>query len=359
MKIIITKGDTCTDHVRVKKFIRYFDNRKIELEMFCWLREKEKEAEYEREKFIFKGGNYANKKLALLYPLWVIKLFFTLIFSVKNSKNNIIFAIDFDSALSVYLFTFFKPKVRFLYDIHDDFALRYNFPSIIKSIISWIDDKIKSKAHKVVHVDENRVRGKDSNYEIIYNSQEDYYKSKSIEPITELSKEFAFTGLLGYTRGIESVYKFARDNQHIKFIIAGKIIDNFGKRIIELDNVDFLGYISQEVLFEKIKKCLGIFSLYDPSNEINVLAASNKLYDGIMLGVPIIVNKGLAAEKFVKNNEIGTVVNFEYDESWQKILDIDVTKYNYIRKKGRELYAKKYSYEKNIEEKMDKILEEL
>lgn len=356
MKIIITKGDTCTDHVRVKKFIQYFDAKNIDVAFYCWLREKEKEVQYTRETFIFKGGNYANKKLALLYPIWVVKLFFTLLFKVKNSKENIIFTIDFDSAISVYFFTLLKPKVRYIYDIHDDFALRYNFPRFIKNIISWFDNKVKKRAAKVIHVDKNRVRANDTNYEIIYNSQDDYYKEGEVKPVIKVLQKFAFTGLIGYTRGVESVYKFAKNNSTNTFVVAGKVIDDYGKKFIELPNVEFLGYVSQDILFEKIKNCCGIFSLYDPSNEINVLAASNKLYDAIMLGVPVIINKGLQAENFIKTHNVGFIVNFDYDETWDKLQNISVEDYNEIRVRGRKIYKKEYSFEKNITEKMDRIL---
>lgn len=357
MKVVIVKGDTCTDHVRMKKFIKYFDKRNIDIIFFCWLRERERENEYTRENFILKGGGYANNKLIFLYPIWVIKLFFELLFKVKNTSDSLIFTVDFDSAIAVYLFSFFKPKVKYIYDIHDDFSLRYNFLKIIKRTISWLDFKIKCRAFKVIHVDENRVRERDNNFEIIYNSQEDYYEGQEMPKITKIVKEFAFTGLIGYTRGVESVFEFAKNNDDVKFIVAGKVIDNYGHSFVQLPNVEFLGYVTQEVLFEKIKNCLGIFSLYDPSNEINVLAASNKLYDAIMLGVPLIVNRGLQAEKFVEKFVVGSIIDFKYNESWNKLLTIDIDKYNQIRENGRKIYIKEFSYKKNVIEKMDKILE--
>lgn len=359
MNIIITKGDSCTDHVRVKNFIKYFDDKKFDVAFFCWLRDKQKENQYPRETFILKGGGYANNKLLFIYPIWVIKLFFKLLLNVKNSDKNLIFTIDFDSAISVYFFSFFKPKVKYIYDIHDDFSLRYNFPKSIKKIISWLDARVKSRAFKVIHVDENRVRKGDSNYTIIYNSQQDYYQNKTIPPINNIVKEFAFTGLIGRTRGVASVYEFAKNNEDVIFVVAGKAIDNDGEKFIKLSNVNYLGYVSQDVLFEKIKNCIGIFSLYDTSNEINVLAASNKLYDSIMLGVPVIVNEGLEAAKFVMKHKVGSIVSFKYDESWDALLNINKDSYNKIRSRGREIYTKEYSFQKNITDKMNKIFEKL
>lgn len=353
MKIIIIKGDSCTDHVRVKNFIKYFDDKKYDISFYCWLRNKDDEPKYTREQFILKGGGYSNNKLIFYYPMWILTLFLKLLFSAKIKKANIIFAIDFDSAFPVYILSFFKPNVRFIYDIHDDFSLRYNFPVLIKKGITKIDKKIKSRALKVIHVDENRIREDDDNYIVIYNSQSDFYENKTLENVKDINKTFAFTGLIGKTRGVISVYNFAKENPKCLIITAGKIIDEFGDKFIKLPNVHFLGYITQENLFEQIKNCHGIFSLYDTSKEINVLAASNKLYDAMMLGVPVIVNKGLHVEEFVVKNGIGFAVNFDYDKSWEQILDFD--SYYQIRVNGRLLYEKNYSFNQNITLKLDTL----
>ncbi|PIE49112.1 MAG: hypothetical protein CSA39_04390 [Flavobacteriales bacterium] len=357
MRIYFTKNSSCTNQVRVRKFIKYFDSRNIELTFFCWLRDKVKETNFTRETFIFKGGGNANKRLVFYYPLWSIILFFTLLRKIKNNKTNVIFTIDFDSAIAVYFFSFFKPKVRYIYDIHDDFALRYNFPKLIKTLISKMDDKIKKRAFKVIHVDENRIRKGDSNYVIVYNSQEDFYRENGSE--LQLNAVFAFTGLIGKTRGALSVINFAKKNPKVKIIVAGKVIDQYGKQLTELPNVDFLGYVTQDVLFEKIKNCNGIFSLYDPSNEINILAASNKVYDAMMLGVPVIINKGLSVEEFVKSNFLGYTVNFDFDNTWNKLLNLDLEDLKAIRENGRNLYLDNYTYENNIVKKMDVLFAEL
>ena len=143
MNIIIVKSDSCTDHVRVKNFIKYFDENFFSLKIYCWLRNKSDESKFTREEFIMKGGGYSNNKLLLYYPLWVTRLLLKIILAVENSRDNLIFAVDFESALPVYIYSFFKPKVRYIYDVHDDFAMRYNFPSFLKKWVSAVDKTIK------------------------------------------------------------------------------------------------------------------------------------------------------------------------------------------------------------------------
>lgn len=359
MNIIIVKSDSCTDHVRVKNFIKYFDENFFSLKIYCWLRNKSDESKFTREEFIMKGGGYSNNKLLLYYPLWVTRLLLKIILAVENSRDNLIFAVDFESALPVYIYSFFKPKVRYIYDVHDDFAMRYNFPSFLKKWVSAVDKTIKSRAFKVIHVDENRIREGDDNYIIIYNSQLDFYENKVLIGLDKLTGVFAFTGLIGRTRGVCSVERFARKNKHIKIIAAGKIIDKYGEQFVNLENVEYLGYVNQETLFEKIQDCQGIFSLYDTSKEINVLAASNKLYDSVMLGVPVIVNEGLSVEHFVKHNNIGHIVSFEYGDEWNKIMNIDLDGYNEVRRNGRLLYLRDYAFDVNVTQKLDDLFSDL
>lgn len=57
----------------------------------------------------------------------------------------------------------------------------------------------------------------------------------------------------------------------------------------------------QAELFDKLIDCCGIFSLYDPKLEINRLAASNKVYDAMMLGIPVITNPEVTNSVLLKN----------------------------------------------------------
>ena len=142
-------------------------------------------------------------------------------------------------------------------------------------------------------------------------------------------------------------------------IVAGNIIDKYGEKLIDLPNVEYLGYVSQHILFDRIKNCSGIFSLYDPNLDINRIAASNKLYDGLMLGVPIITNSEIVAANFVEENKIGITLPFIYNQEWSKIIDLKETDILEMGLKGRKLYEERFSYEKNYIQNLDYLLENL
>lgn len=356
-EVIFIKGELIHNHARVKNFISYFQKKNIKFSGWCWNRNKSDKIDENFEKVIFAGGGFGNKILLFYYPIWMIKILYTLIIHSKSLKDSLVMAIDLDAALPVFLYKkCFQRRLNYIYDIHDDFDLRYNLPNFLKTILIYLDRKVKENAFMNIHVDFNRIRDWEKNYKIIYNSPPDFYSNNFVRNSKRLEKKFAFSGVISKNRGASSVYSFLKEYPNIELIVAGKIIDEEGKRLIELPNVDYLGYVSQDTLFDKIKACSGIFSLYNPNLEINKLAASNKLYDALMLGIPIITNEEISAAGFVQRHKTGLTVPFEYNRHWSKIIDSPENELIHMGSRGRKLYEDRYTYEKNYTKNLDTIL---
>ena len=118
--------------------------------------------------------------------------------------------------------------------------------------------------------------------------------------------------------------------------------------------------MAQEDLFEKIIDCCGIFSLYDPQLEINRLAASNKVYDAMMLGIPVITNPEVANSAFIKEHEVGVVVDYKFNERWDFLSDSKFVEFaTTIGKNGRNLYLKEYRFEKMLENRLLPLINSL
>ncbi|MDP5133592.1 MAG: glycosyltransferase [Paraglaciecola sp.] len=353
--ITFIKGSPCFNHVRVLKFIEYFNRKGSQINFWCWKRTRAEPSD-PAENYLLTGGGYASKKLFFFYPVWCLLVFLKAIFK-KYAAEDSFFVIDFDSALPIYLASLIRGKITYVYDIHDDFSMRYRFPVFINDLIRRIDSKIKNRALKVIHVDENRIRAGDDNFEIIYNTPMDIYSDYQLERPPLDSKKFAVTGLLSESRGLDSIYQLARNNSKFQFIVAGTFLNSekLVQSFLNLSNVEYLGSIDQKVLFSKIADAGYIFSLYDPSVEINRRAASNKLYDAMMLGVPVITNNGLMAAELVKNENLGFVVNFNYDESWNVLVHNDSESMLKLSENCRKLYDLKFSYSNNFTNKLSNI----
>lgn len=356
--IVYIKGSDISD-VRLQKFLKFFSDRKTDLSFWGWSRNRKNEQmEGVKTKYLLAGGGYGNKsKLFILYFIWVIAVFFKCL--KTNLKDKIIIAIDFDSALPVYWVSKFK-KINYIYEVYDDFALRYRFPSFIKRIVHKKDAKIMNKAQCVIHVDENRVLYKDCKWIIIENTPKDYFEGNK-RNYDEVHNVFAVTGHLSKERGLKSIYDFAKNNPEVSFLVVGKFINkDYEIAFSNLSNVQIHGFMLQEELFKKMVNCCAIFSLYDPTLDINKLAASNKVYDAMMFGIPVITNKEVINSSFIKNNNIGFVVDYDYNDTWTCLTeDIFMHKVQETGSNGRKLYLNKYQFSELVKQRLLPVLENI
>jgi glycosyltransferase involved in cell wall biosynthesis len=305
---------------------------------------------------IFKGGGTENKILLFYYPLWMFRLFLNLLFSRKLKEKNII-AVNFDAVLPVYIVSKIR-NFKYIYEIYDEFALSYQFPTWIKMVLKKMDNKIREKANFVIHVDENRVDVlRNYKYIVIENTPYDFFhgKKRSYNLITHT---FAVTGLLNNNRGLDQIIEFAKNHNQIKIILIGAI--NNQKQLCAIkciNNIKIYDFMPQEKLFEIVHNCAGIFSLYNPKLEINKLAASNKVYDAMMLGIPVITNVDVLNSALIKKMNIGYVVNYNYDLSWRFLASSDYLKtVKIMGENGRNLYLENFNFPKLIEQRLLPIL---
>lgn len=293
-------------NTRLQKIAQYlYSKQTIRLEILAWLRDRKDlcdDNKFISINYLVKSGGYGGTRLIFYYLVFIIKGFCEL--SKRSYKNKVFFAINFESGLILYLLSLFRQDVRYIYEIRDEFTKSHKMPSLVTKLVDNVEIKIRKRAFVTIHVDDNRLSNLDNNAIVIYNAPYDFFKGDFILPAYK--KKFAVTGWLSSNRGMDSIYHFAYDNPSYEFIIAGRFTDSSLKRkFIDLPNVVYYDFMPQNTLFSLIKDCQGIFSLYDPSLEINRLAASNKLYDAMMLGIPVIVNFGILAADYVEKNGIG------------------------------------------------------
>lgn len=347
-------------NTRLQKIAQYlYSKQTIRLEILAWLRDRKDlcdDNKFISINYLVKSGGYGGTRLIFYYLVFIIKGFCEL--SKRSYKNKVFFAINFESGLILYLLSLFRQDVIYIYEIRDEFTKSHKMPSLVTKLVDNVEIKIRKRAFVTIHVDDNRLSNLDNNAIVIYNAPYDFFKGDFILPAYK--KKFAVTGWLSSNRGMDSIYHFAYDNPSYEFIIAGRFTDSSLKRkFIDLPNVVYYDFMPQNTLFSLIKDCQGIFSLYDPSLEINRLAASNKLYDAMMLGIPVIVNFGILAADYVEKNGIGYVVNYLYDETWKILLDRALDRIEFMGNNGREIYYSNYELTFQLDSKLLPILKKL
>jgi glycosyltransferase involved in cell wall biosynthesis len=356
--IIYIKGSEIED-VRLQKFLNFFVEKRENVSFWGWSRLKKKmEMKGVNSICLLSGGGYGKRgKLFFYYILWLFVVFFKCLRT--NLKDKIIIAIDFDSALPVYWASKFK-KIDYIYEVYDDFALRYRFPSFVKSFVHNKDVKIMRNAKCVIHVDSNRVIFKDCKWIVIENTPNDFFDG-AFRYYNEIEYLFAVTGHFSNQRGLRSIYEFAKNTPQAKFLIVGNFQQKEDEKdLCALPNVMHYGFMPQKELFKKMEHCCSIFSLYDPKVEINRLAASNKVYDAMMFGIPVITNKEVVNSDFIKENNLGFVVDYDYNETWDCLSsDSFMGKVKEMGNKGRELYLNNYRFPQLVTQRLVPILENI
>lgn len=351
MKILMVKSSNCRD-VRLQKY-KHVLSEEHSIDFIGWNRDKFEDEifieKFDNVNYILKG--WSSSKIGLLFGnfLW---LFLSIKYILKNYHvYDVIYCADFEAALPVWLSKKFVKNLKYIYDIYDEVYLRYNYNKIIKSRLQHVDNFLKTESFLNIQVDEIRLNKSDdlSKSLIIENSPLDFFENCYIEK-KEWEKKFVVSGYLRETRGLEEIYKFACSKKDYEFIVVGRFNDEKLKsKFLKLDNVKYYDFMPQLQLFELIRNSFAIFSLYDPSIEINLKAASNKLYDALMLGIPVIVNQEIYASDFVNSNSIGVSVPYTYDsKEWDdKIIDIEKN-FEHYSTSGRKLFEKKYDFKKKV-----------
>ena len=342
------------DSVRIQKIADYlYYDQNATLSFWGWNRYKGKrytDSKFSKISYLLTGGGEGSKILPLLYVWFLIRLFFKLLFSKEIEKKTIIYTINFETAFITWVVSRIR-HLHFIYDIWDEFAISHRFPKYVVRLIKRIDSRVRKASDLYIHVDANRYSEIDEgnkNSIIIYNSPFDYLKGKEEEVLYDNS--LAVTGWLNTTRGLYSILQFAKNNPDVRIIIVGEFIDkSIYEEFARLNNVDYHHFMPQNDLFSLIKNVRGIFSLYDPSIEINRLAASNKLYDAMMLSIPVIVNEGILAASMVSKRNIGYIVNYQFDKSWDLLSEVNYHDIKVKGRNGRKLYLQEYEFKSQMD----------
>jgi hypothetical protein len=90
------------------------------------------------------------------------------------------------------------------------------------------------------------------------------------------------------------------------------VYDEATRQLSRHPHVAFLGVITQQQSMQVAATCDYILSLYEPSNENNINASPNKIYDAIQARTPVIINREVKIAAFVAAQGIGCVLDSFY-----------------------------------------------
>ena len=119
-----------------------------------------------------------------------------------------------------------------------------------------------------------------------------------------------FAGTLTMSRGGDFVGRLLEEDHALRVIMAGWLHDEGVRRLVEHDRVDYRGVISQEeVLRISATEADYIVCIYPPTNQNNVHASPNKIWDAVQTKTPVIINSEILASNIVDAMQCGLVLD--------------------------------------------------
>ncbi len=274
-----------------------------------------------------------------------------------RSQFDIVHACDFDTVLPALICKWFLGK-RVVYDIFDFYAdhLR-STPKWIKNLIRGVDLKVIGMVDALILADELRWKqiagAKPRASTVIYNTPLDQPHLTHMERIAEPpdTLHVVYVGLLQIERGLLDLLALMKNNPTWQLELAGfggdqqAILAHAG----DLPNVYWHGRVNYPRALALSKNADVVWALYDPSISNHAYASPNKLFEAMMLGVPVIVAQHTHIDQIVTHQRCGLVAPYgdlpALDAALSS-LQRDPQLRLKLGQNGRQAYEQQYHWEK-------------
>jgi len=275
---------------------------------------------------------------------------------MHRADFDIIHACDFDTVLPALVCKRLFGKLV-VYDIFDFYAdhLRAT-PNWIKSIIRGVDLKVINWVDAVILADDSRweqiAGAKPCLSAVIYNTPVDQIYAYDVEQISDQPDilRLVYVGLLQIERGLLDLLSLMRNHPTWHLDLAGfggdqEIILDLAS---EMPNVRWHGRITYQRALALSHSANVFWALYDPVISNHHYASPNKLFEAMMLGIPIIVAKHTQIDNIVAREQCGFVVDYGDLPALDKALT-QLQRDPQLRKNqgenGRQAYDHHYNWE--------------
>jgi glycosyltransferase involved in cell wall biosynthesis len=370
-KIILTRACEVSPDVRVEKIADSLCSLGHSVSVLAWNRgeklpEQETTGFGEIRRFRIQAGYGSGIKL-LPKMLWFWLLLFG---SLLRERFDAVHACDFDTLPPALLAAKLKGK-KVVYDIFDFYAEGGSVPRTLRPAIRFAEKLLMRLADSVIVVDEVRLpylpEGVRARAEIVYNSPPDMIGRLQVSEFPRVpakNSEFrvVYSGNLVDGRYILETAEAVSRSDGTEMIIAGfgpkEFVDKVIAKASGYGNVSYIGKNSSlRESLALVSTADAVFSLNDPTIPNNKMMSSNKLFETMMLGKPVVVNRGTSMEEKVRTFHCGLVVEDGSLESLAGALRFLREKPSMARQmgeNGRRAYEKFYDW-KFMTERLAKL----
>jgi glycosyltransferase involved in cell wall biosynthesis len=241
---------------------------------------------------------YGKSVIAAYYPffwLWVLS-------KLLKKKPRVVHACDLDTVFPVLLYKFVKRDVRVVFDLFDSHAASILGKNMVAGrIILFLERFAVALSDALIVCSKERLSLYDGvslkRYEIIGNFADlgsvpfDRLRSRYLDQDRKTFR-LVYSGIIRPNRGIVETAQAIRDLDDVEFVVAGRIADRrVFDAIMQFPQVKYHGQLEfdKSLSLEGSADVLPVFYESGGHHRFSGVAP-NKLYEAMMLGIPIITN---------------------------------------------------------------------
>ncbi len=293
-----------------------------------------------------------NYTSLLYWPIWWVYEFYSLL----CVQTDIIHVLNYNSILPAIIIGKIR-KIPVIYEIMDTTYDVLKLPGIFRKVIISLDKLLMKYSDAIILVDECQIKQfggiPNDNINIVYDSACDLKESGLPNAKTDNTFVMLYIGVLYKIRqlNLDKLYKAIKDIDGVKLIIAGygDLVDDIKEW--EKTSDGKIKYIGRVAYSEALKMNLNVDCLVvmrSSTLNTNKYICGSKLWESMMCGKPILVNKGTSTATKVLKEDCGLVVDaYNLPELREKIISMrdnpDLCKR--LGKNGRKAFEERYSWD--------------
>jgi glycosyltransferase involved in cell wall biosynthesis len=364
--IIVRSNSIVYDSPRVRKIGRSLAKMHSVL-VLGWNREKHQTEtigsnNFRIELFNLKAPRGKASIVAYLPLFWIWVLV-----NLCRYKPDVVHACDLDTVLPCLLYkTIFGKKLVF--DVCDRYAMAYISPRLrtIYSIVNHLEEKCVTKADVLITVSEKLLKSFPAipqTVALVMNCADDEEISIELQDEKDNRQEIfrlVYVGNIVKNRGLKEIAMAMKNLDDVKLVMAGHILDKeIFDSLVKMPRVEYKGVLKYQDSINLICNSDVMMILYDPKIPNNIFSCSNKIFEAMMCGLPIITN---VSSDIVKD-EVNCGVSVDYDDVNQiKSAIIKLRNDPEMQKRfadnGRLAFLQKYNW-KSMDGKLSQIYDAL
>jgi glycosyltransferase involved in cell wall biosynthesis len=313
-KILFIRTDTGTFDPRVFKESTTLAAAGYDVRFFGWDRRREVTLFEDRQGVKFSRvripAPYGSKLLVFFLPFFWIAT----IRRVFIERPHAVHACDLDAFIPCVITKLLLGHVL-VYDIFDHFAEKLiGVPSFVRRGVGWFDRRLMAFADAVVVTDDKRrelvISASPKRIAIIMNVPNESLVHFSM-PQREMRITLCYAGGIHENRGLYQVADATRNLQGVRTIFAGWVPREQDREfLVNQEHIEFRGKVSYQDALHLVGAADVVLAFYDTSLPINALASSNKVFEAMAAGRPILTNSGTSMDSIIKEVDCGLLVPY-------------------------------------------------